>query len=124
MCFIVDGHHKPIRWKMVTHAGIDGFSRMISFMKCSTNNVAVTVYGLFLDAVSLYGLPSRVRTDYGGENHLVAQQTLGNHGTHHSSIMTSNSIHNQRIKQLWRDMHECVTKLFIDYFIFLRSKVF
>ena len=23
-----DGHHKLIRWKMVTHAGINGFSRM------------------------------------------------------------------------------------------------
>jgi len=45
---------------MVTYAGIDGFSRRIMFMKCSTNNEATTVYSLFLDAVSLYGLPSRV----------------------------------------------------------------
>ena len=54
MCFIVDDHHKLIRWKMVTHAGIDGFSRMIVFMKCSSNNEATTVYSLFLDAVSVY----------------------------------------------------------------------
>ena len=33
-----DGHHKSIRWKTVTHAGIDGFSRMIVYMKCSNNN--------------------------------------------------------------------------------------
>ena len=123
MCFTVDGHHKLIRWKMVTHAGIDGFSRMITFMKCFTNNEATTVYNLFLDAVSLYGLPSRVRTDYGGENRLVAQHMLENHGTHRSSVMTGNSVHNQRIKRSWRDMHECVSKLFTDYFIFLKNKL-
>ena len=57
MCFIVDDHHKLIRWKMVTHAGIDrSYSRMIVFMKCSTNNEATctTVYSLFLDAVFVY----------------------------------------------------------------------
>lgn len=26
----IDGHHKLIRWKFVIHAGIDGFSRMIT----------------------------------------------------------------------------------------------
>lgn len=25
----IDGHHKLITWKMVTHGGIDGFSRLI-----------------------------------------------------------------------------------------------
>ena len=30
--FFVDGHHKLIRWKIVTHAGIDGYSRMIVFI--------------------------------------------------------------------------------------------
>ena len=39
----VYGHHKLIRWKMVTHAEIDRFSRMIMFMKCSTNNEATAV---------------------------------------------------------------------------------
>ena len=107
---------------MVTHAGIDGFSRMITFMKCSTNNEATTVYNLFLDAVSLYGLPSRVRTDYGGENRLVAQHMLENRGTDRSSMMTGNSVHNQRIERLWRDMHECVSKLFYRLFYFLEEQ--
>jgi len=30
--FIADGHHKLIRWKLVVHAGIDGFSRLIVFI--------------------------------------------------------------------------------------------
>ncbi len=27
--YIPDGHHKLVRWRLVTHAGIDGYSRMI-----------------------------------------------------------------------------------------------
>ena len=45
-CF-PDGHHKLIRWRFVTHAGNDGYSRMIVYMKCSTNNRAVTVVNNF-----------------------------------------------------------------------------
>jgi len=95
MFISLDGHHKLIRWKIVTHAGIDGFSRMITFMKCSTNNEATTVYRLFLGAVSEYGFPSWMRTDQGGENQLVAQHMLENRGAHRSSIMTGSSVHNQ-----------------------------
>ena len=31
------------RWRFVIHGGIDGFSRMIVFLQCSTNNKPVTV---------------------------------------------------------------------------------
>ena len=31
----LDGHHKLIRWKIVTHGGIDGYSRLITFLECS-----------------------------------------------------------------------------------------
>ena len=62
---VVDGHHKLIRWRFVTHAGIDGYSRMVVFLKCVTNNRADTVYDAFLEAARQYGLPSRVRCDQG-----------------------------------------------------------
>ena len=87
----VDGHHKLIRWKIVTHAAIDGYSRMIVFMKCS-NNKATTVYNHFLEAILSYGLPSRVRSDQGRENCLVAQHML----EHRGSMITGSSVHNQR----------------------------
>ena len=34
----IDGNHKLIRWRFVLHHGIDGFSRLITFCLCSTNN--------------------------------------------------------------------------------------
>ena len=39
----VDGHHKLIRWKMITHATIDDYSRMILFMKYLNNNNATVI---------------------------------------------------------------------------------
>ena len=58
---------------MVVHGGIDGYSRMIVYLSSSTNNRALTVYSLFRKATEEYGIPSRVRSDKGGENVLVCQ---------------------------------------------------
>ena len=64
----INGHHKLIPWKIVIHAGIDGFSRMVTFIRASDNNQATTVLEGFKGGVELYGWPSRVRADYGKEN--------------------------------------------------------
>ena len=50
------------------HACIDGYSRLITFCKCATNNKSNTVLQLFLKAEENFGLPLRVRTDYDVEN--------------------------------------------------------
>ena len=64
----VDGNHNLIRWGFVIHGAIDGSSRKIVYLKCSTNNMASTVLDLFINATNQFGLPSRVRTDQGVEN--------------------------------------------------------
>jgi hypothetical protein len=84
----VDGHHKLILWGFVIHGFIDGFSRTVSGLACcktwflrigqitalraSTNNKATTVLSVFLEAVGVYGLPSRVRADRGAENKKIS----------------------------------------------------
>jgi hypothetical protein len=55
----------------VVHAGIDGFSRTVTFLHCSDNNRAATVLQHFKVGVSRYGCPSRVQADKGGENREV-----------------------------------------------------
>ena len=119
-CF-TDGHHKLVRWRLVTHCGIDGFSRMIVYCKCSSNNKASTVYELFLKATRQFGLPSRVRSDHGRENILVAQHMLEHRGSGRGSMITGSSTHNQRIERLWRDLHRCVTQLFYRLFYHLEN---
>ena len=93
----------------MTHCGIDGFSRMVVYTKCSPNNRASTVYELFLSAIQQFGMPSRVRSDQGRENILVAQHMLEHRGDGRGSIITGCSTHNQRIERFWRDLHRCKT---------------
>ena len=103
--FFTDGHHKLIRWKLVTHRGVDGYTRLIVYLQCSTNNSASTVYRAFLSAVQQYGLPSRVRSDQGTENTTVARHMLETRGVQRGSMITGSSVHNQRIERMWKDMH-------------------
>lgn len=64
----IDGHHKLIRWRFVTHGRIDGFYRTIVYLRCTGNNRAVTVMHAFMNGVTSYGVPETVRSDLGGEN--------------------------------------------------------
>ncbi|XP_067054671.1 uncharacterized protein [Acropora muricata] len=114
----VDGNHKLIRWRFVIHGGIDGYSRMIVYLKANTNNTAATVFQLFLGAVETFGLPSRVRSDKGGENVDIARYMLSHplRGPDRGSHITGRSVHNQRIERLWRDVFYGCTHTFYNLF--------
>ena len=64
----IDGNHKMIRWRLLVHAGVDGFSRTVTFANCANNNAAPTVLQAFMKGVSEFGVPEKVRSDHGGEN--------------------------------------------------------
>lgn len=111
----VDGHHKLIRWRIVTHGCIDGYSRTVTFLKCSNNNRSSTVLAAFISAVEIHGLPERIRTDLGGENVAIWRYMVEQHNTERA-VITGSSTHNERIERLWRDVYRCVGVLFHDCF--------
>ena len=96
------------------HGCVDGFSRVITYLHCSTNNKAETVLQLFFQAGQKYGLSSKMRSDHGTENVKVA--LFINLVRGRSSRITGASAHNQCIERLWRDVHTNAIEYFQSVF--------
>ena len=113
-----------IRWRIVIHGAVDGYSRLPMYLQCSNNNRSDTVLALFLEAVRKYGLPSRVRSDMGGENVDVADFMLSHplRGIGRGSMIVGRSVHNQRIERLWRDIWNGVTSLYYQIFYHMEEQ--
>lgn len=86
------------RWRIVIHGGIDGYSRLVVFLKASSNNRSDTVFQSFVEAIGQYGLPSRVRCDNGGENNAVCLFMNVFRGFTRGSALRGRSTHNQRFE--------------------------
>lgn len=76
-----------IRWGIIIHGFIDGYSRLITGLQASSNNKGHTVLTLFLSACAVYGVPSRLRGDHGTENILVAAWMEERRGEHRGSYI-------------------------------------
>lgn len=107
---------------MVIHGGIDGYSRLIVFLHASGNNRSETVLNSFVEAVAQHGVPSRVRTDRGGENHGVCLMMNIFRGFRRGSAIQGRSVHNQRIERLWVYLWRGVTNVYHGLFHFLERE--
>ena len=53
------------------HGGVDDYSRLITFLQCSTNNKAMAATTLCDYPLETYSLPLTVRANKGGESTLI-----------------------------------------------------
>eukprot|EP00794_Sanderia_malayensis_P006480 gene6480-7220_t len=100
----LDGHHSLVSWGFVIHWAMDGHSRMVIFLQCATNNRKETILNLFGESIFTFGVPSRVRTDKGGDNVLVWERMEELRSSNRGSYLAGSSTRNQRIERLWRDV--------------------
>lgn len=117
----INGNHKLIRWRLVIHGGVDGYSRTIVYLACSDNNRTSTVFTAFEEAVAAYGLPSRVRSDLGGENVDVWRHMIEQHRSE-SAVITGSSTHNEQIERLWRDVFDQLDQYSMTSFVSLKQE--
>ena len=118
----IDSAHKLIRWKFVVHVCIDGKTRLLIYCICADNNKAETVLSYFEDGVQRWGLPSRVRSDYGMENYGVATYMIENRGIGRGSIITGSSVHNCRVERTHRDVYSGVLVFYVRLFEYMETQ--
>ncbi|CAJ0826156.1 4339_t:CDS:2 [Entrophospora sp. SA101] len=106
---------------ILSGVGIDGYSQMITFCNCSSNNKSITVLTQFQKGIEQFGIPSRVRADHGGENALVKQFMERYRGYGCGSFIAGRSVHNQRIERLCGDINRCVLKIYKTIFLYLEE---
>ena len=92
--WLIDTNHKLLRWPFVIFGCIDEYSRVPGALECCNNNISETRLNCFLKGVDNYGMPSRVRSDKGWENVLVAEYMLTHRGTDRGRMITGKSSHN------------------------------
>ena len=106
----------------MVHGGIDGFSRLVVFLKCATNNRAATVMSSFFEGTRKYGIPSHVRSDYGGENIEVGRFMESLRGTNRGPHIQGSFVHNQQIERLHRGTTQCCLSSFYSVFTYMESE--
>ena len=110
----IDGYHKLIRWRLV----IDCYSRIPVYLKVASNNEAeLSLMHSVRQLQSLF-LPSRVRADRGGENILIARYTTEHSERGRGSFIVGQSVHNQRIERLWRNVFFWMYNIFLLLVLF------
>jgi hypothetical protein len=92
----LDGYHKLVSWKIVIFGGIDGKTRLIFLLRAGNNNRASSLMKCFKEGVEEVGLPSRIRTDKGGENQRIKEYMERHRGMNRGSCLQGTSTHNQR----------------------------
>ena len=88
----------------------------------ATNNISATVRH-FYEAIEKYGIPSRVRSDKGGENILVCYYMVITRGVGRASFLAGSSTRNQRIERLWRVVYRCVASTYHSLFHSMEARV-
>ena len=112
----IDSTHKLIHWRFVISGAVDGYSRMIIWLKCANNNKAETVYNHFIKSITEFQCPYQVRGDKGSENRLIAKHMMILRGSDMNGFIGGRSTHNTRIERLWREYNNNVMDKFSQQF--------
>ncbi|XP_055763825.1 uncharacterized protein LOC129840064 isoform X1 [Salvelinus fontinalis] len=106
-----------VGWRIVIDGAVDGYSRLVVFLKASDNNKSATVMESFEAAITSYGVPSRVRCDRVVKTTISVTSVEQFRGGERESALRGRSTHNLR----GRSTHG-VSNIYHNLFTFLETE--
>ena len=109
--------------QLVVHGAIDGFSSLITYLRCSDNNRASTVLDCFLDGV----LNTVCLLEYArirAERMWTFSNMVDIRGENNHPYLAGSSVHNCRIERLWRDVRSSVLSTYLAVYNTLEGETF
>eukprot|EP00794_Sanderia_malayensis_P018465 gene18465-20317_t len=88
----VDSNHKRIKWRLVLHGAVYGFSRTAVYLSCCNKNQALTALHCFMSVVQIFGVPLKVRADKGVENWDIARFMVNTRGVGQGSFIAGKRV--------------------------------
>ena len=99
---------KLIKFKFIVSGVIAGYSRKLTWSKCSSTNETETVWDLFLKAAQEHATPLQVRDNVISENRLLANNMMFLRNASHNGHIGGRSIHITRRKDFWSECNTTV----------------
>jgi hypothetical protein len=120
----IDGYDKLKPYGIAIHGCIDGYSRFVIWLEAwHTNNDPKITAGYYWLALHQYnGCPSRVRSDRGTENVVIADMQKFLRRNHkddfcgEKSFLYGTSQHNQRIESWWCFLRKSTIQFYVNIF--------
>ena len=120
----INTNHKLVLWYFIITGVVYGFIQLAVGLSCTDNSKVCTILSIFSESCQRLWPLSKLSSDKGRENVLVADYIMQKRETAGGSVITGRNTHNQRVQRLFKNILAGCNQISTLSFISWKMKVF